>query len=591
MPRARIRKTERSPSKNLLEQATKLVLDQNISEREAARQFEICHVTLHRYIKKIKSGIENPNVGYNSHNKVLPEEDELAFCEYIRNSADLYYGLTPTDIRSLSYEFCIKKNLKVPEQWHITKMASRDWFSNFMKRNSTLSIRVPEATSHARAVNFNRVNVDKFFDNLARVMERDRFEPANIYNLDETGVTTVQKPSKIVSTKGTKQVGAVTSAERGTLITLCLAVNAIGNTVPPMFLFPRKRFKPYFMARAPVGSIGEANGSGWMDTDTFFIFMKHFARYTKPSPENKILLVLDNHVSHLGLQTIDFCRQTGIVLLSFPPHTSHKLQPLDRSVYGPLKSYLNNCMDAWMKNNPGQVMTIYDLPGLVAEALPKATSPANILSGFRVTGIFPFNRDIFEEHEFAPSLPTDKPYDPTLVESTTREPVSPLPSTSKEPLQSISDRTDENGTASEMVATTSTETDQLNTSKELLESIRPFPKAPTTIKKITTNRRKRKTAILTETPEKIALEEEETAKVRKKNANKVKRTISKKRKETELSSSDDDDAQCLYCFQPYSNDKHGEEWVKCQVCKGWAHSHCRDDVDDIFFYCIHCRED
>lgn len=407
MPRSRVRTTKRGPARIDLQQASSLVLDQGVSEREAAKRFQICHVTLHRYLNKIKSGVNKPNVGYSSHNKILSSEDEAIFCEYIRHSADLYFGLTPSDVRSLVYEFCIRKNIKIPKQWDVTKMGSRDWFSNFMKRNHTLSIRVPEATSHARAVNFNRPNVTKFFDNLARAIEKDKFEPANIYNVDETGVTTVQRPSKIVSTKGTKQVGAVTSAERGTLITLCVAVNALGNTIPPMFLFPRKRFKPFFMTNAPVGSIGEANGSGWLDADTFFIYIKHFAKHARPSLQNRILLILDNHRSHLGLQTIDFCRENGIVLLSFPPHTSHKLQPLDRTVYGPLKSYLNNSMDAWMKNNPGQTMTIYNLPGLVAEALPRAATPTNILSGFKVTGIYPFNRDVFQDYEFAPSLPTD----------------------------------------------------------------------------------------------------------------------------------------------------------------------------------------
>ncbi|KAB0805318.1 hypothetical protein PPYR_02288 [Photinus pyralis] len=513
MPRSRIRKTERGSSSTQLQQAASLVLEKSISVREAARQLQICHVTVHRYIQKIKNGIEQPRVGYNSHNRILSPEDEHIFCDYIRNSSDLYFGLTPTDVRSLVYEFAIRKSVTVPEQWHVTKMGSRDWFSNFMNRNPTLSIRVPEATSHARAVNFNRVNVTKFFDNLSKVMDKYHFEAANIYNVDETGVTTVQKPSKIVSTKGTKQVGAVTSGERGTLVTLCAAVNAIGNAIPPMFIFPRKRFKPFFMTGAPTGSIGEANGSGWMDTDTFFTYIKHFAKYSKPSQENKILLLLDNHRSHLGLKTIDFCRDNGIVLLSFPPHTSHKLQPLDRSVYGPLKTYMNSAMDAWMKNHPGQTMGIYDLPGLVAEALPKATTPTNILSGFKVSGIFPFNRDVFQDYEFSPSLPTDTPLTTNLynaAEIPQLVQTDPIPSTSRESDHIIGNKTPTKIDTHQI--------DALNNSKELLETIRPFPKVPLNLKKKVI-RKKRSTAILTETPEKMALEEE-ASKLRKKNAEK-----------------------------------------------------------------------
>jgi hypothetical protein len=44
---------------------------------------------------------------------------------------------------------------------------------------------------------------------------------------------------KLIVEKGTKQVGGITSNERGVRVTLCLAVNRIGTNVPPMFLFPR----------------------------------------------------------------------------------------------------------------------------------------------------------------------------------------------------------------------------------------------------------------------------------------------------------------------------------------------------------------
>ena len=49
-------------------------------------------------------------------------------------------------------------------------------------------------------------------------MQRYNFHPNNIYNVDETGITTVQgKPSRVLALKGRKQVGSVTSAERSLL--------------------------------------------------------------------------------------------------------------------------------------------------------------------------------------------------------------------------------------------------------------------------------------------------------------------------------------------------------------------------------------
>ena len=45
-------------------------------------------------------------------------------------------------------------------------------------------------------------------------MTRYNFQPG--YDADETGLTTVHKPPKIIAIRGTEQVGQVTSAERGT---------------------------------------------------------------------------------------------------------------------------------------------------------------------------------------------------------------------------------------------------------------------------------------------------------------------------------------------------------------------------------------
>lgn len=60
-----------------------------------------------------------------------------------------------------------------------------------------------------------------------------------------------------------------------------------------------------------------------------------------------------------------------------------------------------------MDQNPAKTITIYDISELFGKAFPKAFIPQNILSGFRVTGMYPFNKDIFTEDEFLSSYVTD----------------------------------------------------------------------------------------------------------------------------------------------------------------------------------------
>ena len=122
-----------------------------------------------------------------------------------------------------------------------------------------------------------------------------------------------------------------------------------------------------------------------------------------------MLIILDNHDTHLSIQIIDLAKDNGVVMLTLPPHCSHKMQPLDRSVYGPFKAFYNQAANAYMINHPSQPITIHDIAQLVGNAFPLAFTPKNITSGFRVCGIYPFNANIFSDDEFLSSYVTDRP--------------------------------------------------------------------------------------------------------------------------------------------------------------------------------------
>ena len=78
---------------------------------------------------------------------------------------------------------------------------------------------------------------------------------------------------------------------------------------------------------APPGSVGTAHPSGWSNEKIFVEFLNHFITHVKPSQERPVLLLLDNHDSHVNIPAIDLAKSSGIVVLTFHPHTSHKMQP------------------------------------------------------------------------------------------------------------------------------------------------------------------------------------------------------------------------------------------------------------------------
>jgi hypothetical protein len=59
-------------------------------------------------------------------------------------------------------------------------------------------------------------------------------------------------------------------------VTSVVTVSETGKTVPPFFIYPRVQFCANVFNDAPASSHGDANPTGWIKTEHFFRFVKHF---------------------------------------------------------------------------------------------------------------------------------------------------------------------------------------------------------------------------------------------------------------------------------------------------------------------------
>lgn len=453
--------------------------------RKTAAKFGLCHTTLLRYIKKNEGRekeILEPNYAVN---KVFNADLEKQLKEYLVTASKMHFGLTKVQAKELAYELAVANNCKFPKSWSEKQAAGEDWLKSFRKRWPDISIRKPEATSLARATAFNKTTVNEFFDNIEKIYKKTSVTAAQVYNLDETGLTTVHVPPNVLAKTGEKQVGQVTSGERGILITACCFISAAGNTVPPFLIFPRVNFKPHMLNGAPSGSAGSACKSGWMNKEIFLQVMKHFVDHVRPTSEYPAVLVYDNHESHVQAELIKMARENNIHIVTIPPHTSSKLQPLDVSVYKSLKNFYNAECNSFMLSHPSRTISIYDVANLFGKAYSKAFSMSNIVSGFRATGIWPFDRNIFNEDEFLSSYVTDRL--PSLPSVGTGAQDDEVPVTSGTPPVASLPEVSTASTSAQVVSPV---------------EIRPFPKAQARKSK-SGGRKRGKTTILTATPAKV----------------------------------------------------------------------------------------
>lgn len=226
-----------------LQRAVRDVLVYHKSVRSVSKTHAIPRQTLHRHLLKCKAGLGvEKTIG---RKPVLSEAQEDQLVDLILRMQSNLFGLTRNDTRRLAFSFCEQNNIEHPFNSE-NGMAGKDWFSGFMLRHPNLSMRVPEPVSIQRAMGFNRTKVTRFMDVLETLLFSDTIRvipPEDIYNADESGISVCQDPSRIIAKKGTK-ASILRSAEKGRTVTVLLCVNAVGNYIPPLMIFPRARLKP-----------------------------------------------------------------------------------------------------------------------------------------------------------------------------------------------------------------------------------------------------------------------------------------------------------------------------------------------------------
>jgi hypothetical protein len=101
------------------------------------------------------------------------------------------------------------------------------------------------------------------------------------------------------------------------------------------------------------------------------------------------LLIFDGHNSHTHFEFLEYAHDHNIIVLCLPPHTTHRLQPCDVGVFGPLsyawKTEVQRCFSEGITVDKYNLIQIYSLACL------KSFKRSTIQAAFKTTGIWPFN--------------------------------------------------------------------------------------------------------------------------------------------------------------------------------------------------------
>ena len=94
-------------------------------------------------------------------------------------------------------------------------------------------------------------------------------------------------------------------------------------------------------------------------------------------------------------------------MVSLPPHTTHRLQPLDVAFFGPLGTYYEEAMRKWMQSHISQPVTTWQVAELFGDAYSQAASLRIAMKGFQASGLWPLDINVFTDSDFTASSFTD----------------------------------------------------------------------------------------------------------------------------------------------------------------------------------------
>jgi hypothetical protein len=271
--------------------------------------------------------------------RLLHPRDEAELIEYIKSFTEKHCPPTRQMIINFATPLC---------RWE----PGDSWFTRLLHRHPddliTAWATPMESTRHI-ADNYERYRL--YFDLLTKKVTEFDVLPENTYNMDEKGfmIGVIGKTKRVFNKvlykqRRYKQPSHDANREWVTVIgTIC----ADGTYLPPAVIYPAASKK---VQASWVHDIDpethdirfSVSPSGWTNDDLGVAWLQQvFEPATQGKARRKYrLLILDGHGSHVTRQFINYCDLHRILVLVYPPHATHTLQPLDVSCFKPLSSSL-----------------------------------------------------------------------------------------------------------------------------------------------------------------------------------------------------------------------------------------------------------
>ena len=269
------------------------------------------------------------------------------------------------------------------------------WVDRFLKRHKRIKTKKSVLLERSRTRGSTKATYEDFYNRLDFQLRSKRILPRNITNMDEHGMQEVETTAGTVIGDSLTNRSLITSPDRAPWVSVIEAVTVEGRRLTPAIVFTGASLQGQWYPRWVKDQEDIYNWrydysiTGWSNSRIAIRWLKEiYLPETKPKhPTEWRLLILNEASSYNTKEFIWIYYNNRVQLLFLPAYISHKTQPLDRSVFSPLKNYfrqntkaLAHCCSSAPANKQRFLLCYKN-------TLRRGYSVPNIRNSFRKTGI------------------------------------------------------------------------------------------------------------------------------------------------------------------------------------------------------------
>ena len=275
-----------------------------------------------------------PGASIGKHRLIFTMEQEQYTSDFIKTQY-IQHGIIirRKHLRKILFSIWQSYDLEKRQYHSGRKIMSSQFLKGYCKRNH-LSFR--DMRKKKRST-ISSEEVDKYTREICEIFAE--FGMRRIANMDETPWNFVFKRGKVLSITGKEDVDAQLPDDYKKSFTVISTIVANGQKFPPIFLakgktnqchgqFDGMESQPhdYEVFHSPGGNTDD-------ETMKFYLHKLHEWMHNEPCA-----LVLDRYASHVSQSTQECAEELDIRLVYIPTSATEKYQPLDKRVFGALKS-------------------------------------------------------------------------------------------------------------------------------------------------------------------------------------------------------------------------------------------------------------